>query len=153
MPCHINDFCIHSRVCIAYSFAAELLMLPVSSCLRSLISKNGTKIIKPYWLGQVVHPVLDIGPTDWRCALRAQGHFHTTVILEGIHLFLYNISPLTHAMVKKPCLLKDRGINTLISIELTNLARLFFHKSPVSLFLGQDVCGTSWCLIQLKSPC
>jgi len=56
-------------------------------------------------------------------------------------------------MVKKPRLLKDRGIDTLISVELANLACLFLHKSPVSLVLGQDVRGASWCLIQLKSPC
>jgi len=61
LPEKVNDFSVKGGVGVADSLTTELVVLSVSSCLGSVVSENGGKIIQLYRLGQVVEPVFDVG--------------------------------------------------------------------------------------------
>jgi len=45
-------------------------------------------------------------------------------------------------------ILKDRDINTLIAIELTDINHFSLYVAPVWLIFWQNVRGSTWCPIQ-----
>jgi hypothetical protein len=53
--------------------------------------------------------------------------------LEGIHFFFDDVGVLSHAAGEKLGILKDRGINTLIAVKLTEFNHLLLYKAPVWL--------------------
>jgi len=57
-------------------------------------------------------------------------------VFKGIHLLGYNVGFFTYAPSKKPGVLKDWGINTLIAIELADIGYLLLYVAPVGLLLG-----------------
>jgi hypothetical protein len=62
--------------------------------------------------------MLDVGTTNWGCALRTQGHRVATAILEGIGLLLHDVGGRADGANKKAGILENRGINTPIAIKL-----------------------------------
>jgi len=138
-PRQVNDLSIQSWVTITQGFSAKLLMLPVSPLLRSLVSEDGSEVVKLYRLGQVMHAMLQIGTADRGRALGAEGHRLTAAVFEGVGLLLHNVSARANGADKEASVLKDRGIDALIAIEPAKLCRLLLNISKVALFLGQNV--------------
>jgi hypothetical protein len=136
LPCHINNFGVKGRVVIPDSLIAKLVVLPISSCLGSFISKNRANIIQLYRLGQIMHPMFQVGSAHWRRALWSQGYFISPSIFKGIHLLLYNICFFAYTAGEKPGVLKGRDINALIAIELADINHFLLYIAPVGLLPG-----------------
>jgi hypothetical protein len=116
-----------------------LLVLPIASCLGPLVAKDGSDIIEPHWLGQVMHAMLDIGAAHRSRALRAQGHHRSAPVWEGVHLLGHDVCLLTDAADKKAGVFKNGGLNALVAMELADSVSLLLDISPVSLFSRQDI--------------
>jgi len=110
--------------------------LPVSSRLGSFISKNRSNIIQLYRLWQIMQTMFQVGAAYWGCALWSQGYFVASPVLKGIHLLFYDVCVFPHAAREKLGILKGRGINTLIAIELTDINHFLLYIAPVYLLPG-----------------
>jgi hypothetical protein len=118
VPSHLDDLGVEGGVTISDGFKAELLMLSVSPLLRPLISEDGGQVVEPHRLGEAMHTMLQIGTTDWGCALRPQGHLLATAIGKGVGLLLHNVGSRADGANKKAGILKNRGIDALIAVDL-----------------------------------
>jgi hypothetical protein len=116
LPSNLNDLGIEGRVGISYGFNAELVMLTVSARLGTLISEDCSHIVEPYWLGQVIHPVLHISTAHRGSSLGAQGELVSALILKGVHLLLNDVGILADTAYKKSGVLKCGSIDSLIAI-------------------------------------
>jgi len=110
--------------------------LPISSCLGSFISKDGANIIKLYRLGQIMHPVFQVGTAYWRRAFWSQGYFIPPSIFKGVHFLLDNVGLFADTAGEKPGVLKGRDVNALIAIELADINHLLLYVAPVWLLVG-----------------
>ena len=115
-PGHIDDLGVESWITVAQCFDTELVMLPESSRLRSLLPEDVGKVEKPHRLGKVMHTVFYIGSTDWCCAFGSQGYIVAALIFKGVHLLFDDIGLFTDAAGKELCILKGRGIYTFIAV-------------------------------------
>jgi len=86
-----------------------------------------------------MHAMLDVGTTNWCCALRAQGHRVAAAILEGIGLLLHDVGARAYGANEKAGILESRGIDTLIAIKLAQRGCFLLNVSPIALLLRQNV--------------
>ena len=136
LPCHIDDFSVEGRVVVTNSLAAELVVLPVSPCLWSIISKDGSQIIELYWLREIAHTVFHVSTAHWGSALWPQRQVVASLVIKGVHFFIYNIGSFSHTAAKKGGIFKYRAVNTLVAIELTGIDHFLLYVAPVGLLLG-----------------
>jgi hypothetical protein len=145
---HLDDLSIEGWVGISNSLNAELVMLTVSPSLGTLIPENGSHIVEPYWLGEVMHPVFHIGAAHRGSPLGAQCDLVSAFILKGVHLFLNDVGILADAAHKETSILESGGIDASVAIKFADSGCFLLDKAPASLLWGQYVRGTSGGLIQ-----
>jgi hypothetical protein len=109
-PCHLDNLSIQSRVGITDSLKAELIVLPIASCLWSLIPENGSQVIKLHRLRQIVHSMLKICPAHRRRPFRPESQYIAAPVFESIHLLDNDIGAFTYTSGEKLRVLKSRRI-------------------------------------------
>ena len=75
---------------------AELPELPVAASLRRLGAEAARQVPELHGLGQLAHPVLEIGSADRRGDLRAKRQRAAAAIVERVHLLLDDVGGLPH---------------------------------------------------------
>jgi len=136
LPGYVDDLGIEGGVVVSQGLDTKLVMLSVSSGLRTLIPKDSCHIVEPHRLGKGVHPVLHIGTADRRSPFGTEGQLIPTPILKRVHLLLYNIGLLTDAAHEKASVLKSGGVYALISIQFRDGNCLLRDVAPISLLSG-----------------
>ena len=143
--CQRNDLSVRSRSLAACHFDAELVELPESACLRTLVAETGQDII--YLLGKCIveQTVLEYGPDRAGCSLRTQGELGF-LCLDGIHFFLYHICGFAHRTQEQVGAFKG-GDACFVKAEIL---RCFpcnaFHRMPLVDLLGCHIfCSLGTC--------
>ena len=75
---------------------AELPELPVAASLRRLGAEAARQVPELHGLGQLAHPVLEVGAADRRGDLRAQRQRAAAAVVERVHLLLHDVGGLPH---------------------------------------------------------
>ena len=140
-PGQLDDFGIHRRVGVANDLDAKLMVLAEPAGLGAFVAENRTEIVHADGLGQVVHPVLQVGAAHRRGAFGTQRQVVAPPVLEGVHLLFNDVGAFPDGADEQPGILEGRTVDASIAKALSNLGGLGLDVAPILLLLGQQVGG------------
>ncbi len=118
---------------------AELPELPVAAPLRRLGAEAARQVPELHGLGQLAHPVLEIGPADRRGDLRAKRQRAAAAIVERVHLLLHDVGGLPHPAREQLGRLERRRLDPAVAGGAEDLVRLLLEDLPPRRRFREDV--------------
>ena len=110
-----------------------------AASLGPFVAEDWAEVVHPHWLGQVVHPVFQVGSADGRGAFGTQGDAIAAAVVEGVHLLFDDVGAFAHGADEQVGVLEGRGINAPIAEAVGDVHRLGLDVTPVFLLAGQVV--------------
>ena len=96
--------------------------------------------------------MLDVSTHHARGELGPQRNIRAALVLERVHLLVYDVGALTDAADKKTGFLEQGGVDLLQAIKRCHRVHLLGHIAPVGAVGRQDVLGAANCLIHGVPP-
>ena len=127
---HRDDLGVNVRPAKPDRLDPDLMKLPITPTLRTLVAKHWTEI--PQASGALVgEMVFNHGPNHPRGILGAQGQVLAIERVDkGIHLFFDNIGGRTNTPRKQRCRFDDRRPDLLIAVTAGPVTNGFFDQFP-----------------------
>ena len=138
-PSKFDNLGVHRWIGVAQHLDAELVVLAEAAGLGAFVAEDRTKIVHPDRLGQVVHPVFQVGPAHWGSAFWPEGDAVSTPVVESVHLLFDDIGALAHGPDKQLGVLERWGVDPAEAEAGGDLHGFGLYVAPVFLFFWQPV--------------